>query len=96
VTHINDQHYWYQWYCCCNAQIHKKYSTSHLGDRGLDLDLELDLECEEVSSFGGYFLFRSISDLANSSSISTSFLQAQNTISQHITDQQNYANTTNS
>ena len=49
----------------------------YLGDRGLDLDLDLDSECEGERTLGGYFLFRSSSSLANSTSGSTTFLDTQ-------------------
>ena len=50
--------------------------VAHLAERGLDLDLEFDSdrEGERERFFGGCFLFRSISSLANSSSRSTGCL----------------------
>jgi len=62
----------------CNNSNSARYvhRTAHLVESGLDLDLEFvrDLAGEGERTFGGFFLLRSISSLANSSSGSTGCL----------------------
>jgi len=63
---LNNSAYWQK----CSAQ------NSYLIERGLDLDREFvrGLEGERERTFGRFFLLRSISSLANSSSGSTGCL----------------------